>query len=159
MGNKGFTLIEMLLVVAIIGFLVAILLPSVGTFGADAKDKAVKADLRQLKSALEVYYISFGAYPPDTSWGDSSSYLIKADGTAGYQRLIDQFPDDPYNKAGVANHGPSYNYDVDAGTFIITSDKANPGDPSDCGAVDATDTANTGGAALFVTNAANIVSP
>jgi prepilin-type N-terminal cleavage/methylation domain-containing protein len=159
MDNKGFTLIEMLLVVAIIGFLVAILLPSVGTFGADAKDKAVKADLRQLKAALEVYYISFGVYPPDTSWGDETSFLITADGTSGYQRLIDQFPADPYGKAAVANHTPSYNYDVDGDTFIITSDKPNPGDPGDCTAVDATDTGQTGGAALYITNAANVASP
>ena len=85
MGEKGFTLIEMLLVVAIIGFLVAILLPSVGGVGEGAKVRAVKADLRTLKSAIEVYYISFGLYPPESTdtggWGDSACYVISPVGS------------------------------------------------------------------------------
>jgi general secretion pathway protein G len=160
MGEKGFTLIEMLLVVAIIGFLVAILLPSVGGFGATAKDNAVKADLRQLKSALEVYFISFAAYPPDdATWGTKDSPLLTADGTAGYERIIDQFPVDGYGETGVANNDGTFNYDLDGNTYIATSDKPNPGSPGNCVATDASDRGQTGGAALYVSNAREIISP
>lgn len=90
--RKGFTLIEILLVVAIIAFLVAILVPSIGNFGADAKNKAVRADLNTLRSAVELYRINHGVYPPQATW---STVL-----TAETNRLIDRVPDDPYATGG-----------------------------------------------------------
>ena len=150
MGEKGFTLIEMLLVVAIIGFLVAILLPSVGTFGADAKEKAARADIRSLKSALEVYYISFSVYPDMNAWGTKDNWLLRADGTAGYQRIIDQFPIDPYD-TGVPPG--SYQYDLDGDTYVIASRKDATGAPQ---AVDADDKAELSGATIYATNARDV---
>ena len=91
---KGFTLIEMLLVVAIIGFLVAILLPSVGGVGEGAKVRAAKADLRTLKSGIEVYYIAFGVYPPvggaTGGWGDSACYVISPVGSPWTERFTEK---------------------------------------------------------------------
>jgi len=151
MGEKGFTLIEMLLVVAIIGFLVAILIPSVGGFGASAKEKAAKADIRQLKSALEVYFISFSVYPPDgATWGTKDSALVKADGTAGYERIVDQFPIDTYDTA--ASPG-TYQYDVDGNTYVITSRRDAAGAPT---ANDALDKAELNGATIYATNARDV---
>ena len=148
MGEKGFTLIEMLLVVAIIGFLVAILLPSVGGFGADAKAKAVKADLRQLKSAVEIYYIAFGEYPLTDDWGNENNDLVKATGS-GYNRLIDQFPQDPYMKSAVGID-ESYNYMVSGDYYIITSDLNAAGGPN----ISGPDVAEPNGATLYATNCA-----
>jgi general secretion pathway protein G len=153
MDEKGFTLIEMLLVVAIIGFLVAILLPSVGGFGANAKDKAVRADLRQLKSALEVYFISFSVYPDVGKWGTPDSALLTADGASGYDRIIDQFPEDPYENATNGCHF-CYDYVLSGDTYVVASDKDATG-VSTAGA----DTVTLNGATLYVTNARIIVTP
>ena len=147
MDEKGFTLIEMLLVVAIIGFLVAILLPSVGGFGANAKDKSVRADLRQLKSALEVYYISFAEYPDMGKWGTPDSALLTADGTSGYDRIIDQFPEDPYEN-GTNGCNFCYDYVLNGDTYVIASDKDATAAPTA-----AADQIDPNGATLLVTNA------
>lgn len=45
-NKKGFTLVELVIVVAVIAILSAILIPTIGTVIKDAKDAAVKSDLR-----------------------------------------------------------------------------------------------------------------
>lgn len=147
MRERGFTLIEVLLVVAILGFLVAILLPSVAGVGADSKDRAVRANLRQLKSALEVYGISFGSYPPVANWGTVDCELLTAQGQAGYKRLMDQFPEDLYETAGFGN-ADTYDYALNGNTYIITSDKSATAVPTA-----GSDSAVTNSAELYVTNA------
>lgn len=64
--NKGFTLIELLVVVAIIGILSSVVLASLNTARAKARDAKRLSDMRQMQIALELYYDSFGKYPdPD----------------------------------------------------------------------------------------------
>lgn len=62
--SKGFTLIELLVVIAIIGVLASTVLASVNSARIKARDARRKADLRQITTALELYYDTYGAYPP-----------------------------------------------------------------------------------------------
>lgn len=61
--RKGFTLIEMLVVVAIISILAGIVLTGVTGFQANARDTKRIADLKQIQNYLELYYNRFGHYP------------------------------------------------------------------------------------------------
>jgi prepilin-type N-terminal cleavage/methylation domain-containing protein len=70
---RGFTLIEMLVVMAIVGSLVAILIPVISAARRLAKIGATKTLLAQIETALERYNDDWGAYPPDTSVNDPNS--------------------------------------------------------------------------------------
>ena len=66
--KKGFTLVEMLIVVVIIGILSAALLPRLQGAQSSARDAARRSDLNQLGSAILSYYNNRGEYP--WSWED-----------------------------------------------------------------------------------------
>lgn len=59
--KKGFTLIELLVVIAIIGLLSSVVLASLSTARAKAKDASMKAEFSQIRSQAELYYDGVGA--------------------------------------------------------------------------------------------------
>lgn len=65
MNRAGFTLIEMLVVVAIIGLLSSIILVGLGDVRRDARDTRRISDIRQIQNALEIYYTAKLSYPQD----------------------------------------------------------------------------------------------
>ena len=75
--KKGFTLIEVLLVIAIIGILASVILVS---FGASVRKKGRDVQrisfLKQLDSGLELYYAHYGHYPP-AGGSDSYGFIYK----------------------------------------------------------------------------------
>jgi len=62
-SNKAFTLIELLVVIAIIGVLAAVVLASLNSARAKARDAQRLSDLKQIQTALEMYYNEYGYYP------------------------------------------------------------------------------------------------
>jgi len=55
-SNKGFTLVELLIVVIILGVLAAVIIPQFGSSTADAKLAALNATLGEMRNATERYY-------------------------------------------------------------------------------------------------------
>jgi prepilin-type N-terminal cleavage/methylation domain-containing protein len=62
--GRGFTLLEILLVVAIVGLLVAIMFPLVGRAKRSARQSTCAQQLRQMGMALAMYEEEFGSNPP-----------------------------------------------------------------------------------------------
>lgn len=63
--RKGFTLVEMLIVIAIIAILASVALVSVGGVRQSARDTKRVSDMSKLQQQLEVYYSQNGSYPAD----------------------------------------------------------------------------------------------
>jgi len=64
MRNKGFTLVEIMLVVIIIGVLIAMVVPNLAGRGEQARRAAAKADIESnLSTALDLYEMDNGRYP------------------------------------------------------------------------------------------------
>lgn len=93
--NKGFTLIELLVVIAIIGLLASIVLVSLNSSRAKARDARRFADFKQIRAALEMYYDKNGNYP---NYGgckvSTSADFLQELVTAGF---LQQIPKDPIN--------------------------------------------------------------
>lgn len=63
MNKKGFTLIELLVVIAIIGLLSTLAVVALGSARQKARDSKRLSDLKQVQTALELYFTDNNSYP------------------------------------------------------------------------------------------------
>ena len=61
--EAGFTLVEMLVVIAIIGLVVGLVGPRVLNYLSESKVKAAKIQIESFSAALDLYYLDNGGYP------------------------------------------------------------------------------------------------
>lgn len=66
--KKGFTLIELLVVISIIGVLSSTILGSLSDARASARDARRQLDIKNIQTALEIYYTNNGEYPVTNGW-------------------------------------------------------------------------------------------
>ncbi|HUY42082.1 MAG TPA: prepilin-type N-terminal cleavage/methylation domain-containing protein [Candidatus Dormibacteraeota bacterium] len=97
-SERGFTLIEMMIVVAIIAILVTILVPNLMRARAQAQTAACEANLKEIATALELYETDHDAYPQSGNVDASNSDL---------QPYVQQVPVDP-----AAGPGKPYTFTV-----------------------------------------------
>src|ERR1700756_2514728 len=62
-SERGFTLVEILVVITIIGLIMALVGPRVLHYLTESKAKAAKIQIESLGSALDLYYLDAGRYP------------------------------------------------------------------------------------------------
>lgn len=90
--TSGFTLIELLVVIAIIALMVGLALPNFVGSRERARDSKRKQELRQMKTALRLYYNDYQGYPADS--GGPLYNQIKGCGPSGAATC-------PYSGCGV----------------------------------------------------------
>lgn len=102
MNKKGFTLIELLVVIAIIGLLSTLAVVALGSAREKARDSKRLSDLKQIQTALELYYTDNNAYPTTSAsgvtLGDTNQACLNSTGltTAGCSNpYMGQIPSDP----------------------------------------------------------------
>lgn len=93
MNKKGFTIVELLIVLGIIVILSGATLSIMQIQRARARDAARKADLDSLRKALELYYVDHVKYPES----DDTFVCIESDTTfqAGMTNYMTGVPEDP----------------------------------------------------------------
>src|SRR6202020_3178105 len=62
-GEEGFTLVEMLVVITIIGLIMGLIGPRVLNYLSESKVKAAKIQLQSFGSALDLFYLDAGRFP------------------------------------------------------------------------------------------------
>src|SRR5215207_3979720 len=62
-GERGFTLVEILVVITIIGLIMGLVGPRVLNYLTESKAKAAKIQIESLSSALDLYFLDTGRYP------------------------------------------------------------------------------------------------
>lgn len=95
--GKAFTLIELLIVVAIIGILAAIAVPNFLQAQLRAKVARVYADLRSMKTAIEMYHMDHNGYPPSCSLEVVDGVQFRAGEIFHPVRYASTVPVDPFN--------------------------------------------------------------
>ncbi len=76
--SSGFTLIEVMLVVGVIGILAALAIPRYSAAQAAAGDAAAKSDLRNAITALVRYNVTNGTYPATIAELESSGFSLSS---------------------------------------------------------------------------------
>jgi general secretion pathway protein G len=117
MKRQGFTLIELLVVIAIIGLLSTLAVVALGSAKVKARDSKRLSDLKQLQTALELYYTDQNNYPTGTAvtLGSGMYACLNASGWAATgctSPYMAKVPADP--------NGSAYVYTVGTNTYTIT---------------------------------------
>lgn len=79
--RAGWTLVEMLIVVLVIGLIASVALPRMMDTRRDANLDVVRADLNNLSGAMALYHTTYGVYPNTTMSTAADSLLPGASGT------------------------------------------------------------------------------
>lgn len=130
--KAGFTLIEVLIVLAIIGMVASLVGPRVLGYLSDSKMKAARVQIEALASALDLFYLDNGRYPaaseglnalvkrpgnaqswngpylksgdvPKDPWGNP--YLYKIPGKNAPYNIISTGPEGREGPGNITNHG------------------------------------------------------
>ncbi|MCK4659101.1 MAG: type II secretion system protein [Phycisphaerae bacterium] len=128
--SRGFTLIEVLIVVVILGILAAVVVPQFSDASSDAKLDALQSNLNTIRSQLQLYKMQHnGSWPALATFTNQMTLVSKADGstaalgTAGYPYgpYLLSIPNNPFTDTNTVTNGAddtsAWHYNASTGEF------------------------------------------
>ena len=128
MKSRGFTLIEVLVVVAILGILAAIIVPKIMDRPDEAKRVAAKADIGSIVQALKLYRLDNGFYPTtDQGLGALVQKPARNPVPGNWKQggYVDRLPKDPWG-SDYQYLSPGVRGEIDV--FSLGADRARGGE-------------------------------
>ena len=130
-GEEGFTLVEMLVVITIIGLIMGLIGPRVLNYLSESKVKAARIQLQSFSSALDLFYLDAGRYPSSSE--GLGALMQRMPGVAAWNGPYlkgNSLPNDPWNHPYLyrspGEHGPyeiiSYGADGQEGGSGLAAD-------------------------------------
>lgn len=97
--QSGFTLVELMIVVSILGILAAIAMPEFQNYQQKAKEAQAKANLKILREAIERYNADHGVPPgyPSNNPNNMPSYVFVIIQLVNNKDYLSQLPRNPFN--------------------------------------------------------------
>ena len=113
-GERGFTLIEMLVVITIIGMIMGLIGPRVLNYMSESKVKTAKIQIQSFGNSLDLFYLDAGRYP---STSEGLAALVRppsgVSGWGGPYLKGGNIPNDPWNTPYVyRSAGQNGPYDI-----------------------------------------------
>jgi general secretion pathway protein G len=112
--NKGFTLVEILIVVIILGILAAIVIPQFTEASNDARQSSLSSDLQTVRSQIELYKVQHLDTVPDATVGEGTLFVQKMTSQTDYLGAVgagtlgpylQKFPTNPFNSKNTVRIG------------------------------------------------------
>jgi general secretion pathway protein G len=130
-GEEGFTLVEMLVVITIIGLIMGLIGPRVLNYLSESKVKAARIQLQSFSSALDLFYLDAGRYPSSSE--GLAALMQRTSGVGAWNGPYlkgNGLPNDPWNHPYLyrspGEHGPyeiiSYGADGQEGGSGLAAD-------------------------------------
>lgn len=130
---NAFTLIELLVVISIIGILIALSASAFLSTKASARDTKRKADLEEIRSALEIYRTDCGRYPATVAFGSALTGDGSSSSCGTANTYMAKVPNDPQTSAYQYGYLPSgTGYKLCSYLETVTSCTADDGSCGDC---------------------------
>jgi len=99
--KKAFSLVELLIVIAILGILAAIVLPEFTTQTQQAKEAVAKDSLRLLRNVVEIYAARNNGVPPGYYNNDPAQGINQAALCFQLPKYLPDYPENPFNGISV----------------------------------------------------------
>jgi general secretion pathway protein G len=142
--QSGFTLVEILIVVVILGILAAIVIPQFTEASTEARTNSLCADLQTVRSQIELYKIQHNDNfpgPGDVTFEESMTKytdisgddtVTQTPGSGRFGPYLQKMPENPFNTLatvaevngvdGLGNDSHGWHFDKDTGQFYADSD-------------------------------------